>query len=77
VQTGQNDNLMTQVQGDGVTEGLVIVTGVQSQASASSTDVTNPFAPRFPSRRGTATPGGAGGAGGPGGARGAGGPPSR
>jgi HlyD family secretion protein len=71
VRVGASDNQMTQVQGQGVTEGLVIVTGVQTQAAASSTDTTNPFAPRFPRRGGTS------GAGGPGGTRGAGGPPPR
>jgi HlyD family secretion protein len=77
--TGQSDNLMTQIQGDGVTEGLVIVTGVQAQAAASSEDTTNPFAPRFPrgARSGAGTPSGAGGASGTGGTRGAGGPPPR
>lgn len=76
VRTGQSDNLMTQVQGEGVAEGLVIVAGVQAQAAASSTDTTNPFAPRFPRgpRSGTSTTGGTGGTGG---ARGAGGPPPR
>jgi HlyD family secretion protein len=76
VRTGQSDNLMTQVQGEGVSQGLVIVTGVQAQAAASSTDTTNPFAPRFPRgpRGGTGTTGGAGGTGG---ARGAGGQPPR
>ena len=58
VQAGPSDNMMTQVQGEGVAEGLVIVTGVQAQAAAQSTDTTNPFAPRFPRRPG-------GGAGGP------------
>jgi len=67
VQVGPSDNLMTQVQGEGATEGLVIVTGVQAQAAASSTDTTNPFAPRFPRRPG----------GGTGGTRDAGGPPPR
>ncbi len=71
VRTGQSDNLMTQVQGDGVTDGLVVVTGVQAPTNVSSTDTTNPFAPRFPRRGGTGGPGGAGGT------RGEGGPPSR
>jgi HlyD family secretion protein len=71
VQTGQSDNTMTQVQGQGVAEGLVVVTGVQTQAAASSADVTNPFAPRFP--RGPRSGAGSG----TGGARGAGGPPPR
>jgi HlyD family secretion protein len=63
IQTGQSDNSMTQVQGQGVAEGLVIVTGVQTRATASNTDVTNPFAPRFPRgpRGGTSGTGGAGG----------------
>ncbi len=58
MRVGPSDNLMTEVQGDGVVEGLQIVTGVQAQAAAQSTDTTNPFAPRFPRRP-------SGGAGGP------------
>jgi HlyD family secretion protein len=58
VRTGQSDNLTTQVQGEGVTEGLVIVTGVQAQAATQTADTTNPFAPKFPR-------GPRGGAGGP------------
>jgi len=48
VRTGSSDSLNTQIEGDGVTEGLEIVTGVQTQAAAQSTDTTNPFAPKFP-----------------------------
>jgi HlyD family secretion protein len=65
VQVGPTDGTMTQVQGQGVTEGLTVVTGVQTQAAASSADTTNPFAPRFPRRGGTSGARGAGGAGGP------------
>jgi len=65
VRTGPSDNLNTQIEGEGVTEGLEIVTGVQTQAAARTTDTTNPFAPKFPR-------GPRGGAGGP-----PGGPPPR
>jgi HlyD family secretion protein len=65
VRTGPSDNLNTQIEGEGVTEGLEIVTGVQAQAAARTTDTTNPFAPKFPQR----PRGGAGG--------GPGGPPPR
>jgi HlyD family secretion protein len=65
VRTGPSDNLNTQIEGDGVTEGLEIVTGVQTQAAARTTDSTNPFVPKFPR-------GPRGGAGGP-----PGGPPPR
>jgi HlyD family secretion protein len=60
VQVGPSDNLMTEVQGNGVVERLEIVTGVQAQAAAQATDTTNPFAPRFPRgpRSGTSAPGG-------------------
>ncbi len=77
VRIGPTDNLMTEVQGDGVVEGLEIVAGVQAQATAQSTDTTNPFAPRFPRRGGPSGTTGTGGAGGAGGARGTGGPPPR
>jgi HlyD family secretion protein len=64
VRTGLSNNLMTQVEGEGLTEGMEIVTGTQMQAGA-QTGTTNPFAPRIP--RGPR--GGAGG--------GPGGPPGR
>ncbi len=69
VRIGPSDNLNTQIEGEGLTEGLEIVTGVQAQAAARSTDTTNPFAPKFPQR----PRGGAGGP--PGGSPG--GPPPR
>jgi HlyD family secretion protein len=73
VQVGQNDGAMTEVQGEGLSEGLDIVVGVQAKATAQA-DATNPFAPRFPSRGGTrGGGGGGGGGGGMGGARGGGG----
>ncbi len=74
VQVGPSDGSMTEIQGAGVTEGLEIVLGVQTKATASA-DSTNPFAPRFP--RGGPRGGGAGGAGGPRGGGSPGGPPSR
>jgi HlyD family secretion protein len=63
VQVGQSDGSMTEIQGEGLTEGLEIVAGVQPKAVA-ETDSTNPFAPRFPR-------------GGPRGGSGMGGPPPR
>jgi HlyD family secretion protein len=72
VQAGQSDGSMTEIQGEGLTEGLEIVAGIQTKALA-QTDSTNPFAPRFP--RGG--PRGSGGAGGPRGGGGMGGPPTR
>jgi len=65
VRTGPSDNLNAQIEGDGVVEGLEIVTGVQTRAAAQAADTTNPFAPKFPRRP-------QGGAGGP-----PGGPPPR
>ncbi len=69
VRTGLSNTTMTEVQGEGLGEGLEIVTGTQTQAAQAGT--TNPFAPRFP--RGPRS-GGTGGAGGPGAPGGAGGP---
>jgi HlyD family secretion protein len=55
VQQGLSDGAFTEVQGEGLTEGMKIVTGVQTQTS--NEDVaTNPFTPKFPPRGGTARP---------------------
>jgi HlyD family secretion protein len=67
VQVGVSDGSLTEVQGRSLTEGMEIVLGVQPKADASSTDSTNPFAPRFPRRGAT---GGQRGGSGMGGARG-------
>jgi HlyD family secretion protein len=51
VRLGLTAGGMTEVAGENLTEGLEIITGVQSQAAGHS-DTTNPFAPKIP-RRGT------------------------
>jgi HlyD family secretion protein len=74
VHTGLSNSLMTQVEGQGLAEGTVIVTGTQTSSAAAGT--TNPFAPRFPRRRSAApSPQGPGPGQGPSGPRGA--PPGR
>jgi HlyD family secretion protein len=66
VRTGLSNSLMTQVEGEGLAEGMVIVTGTQT-SSAAATGTTNPFAPRFPRRRSAApSPEGPGSGQGPG-----------
>ncbi len=57
VRTGQSDGSMTAVEGDGVSEGLTVVTGLAATgtdkpAAASS----NPFAPQFPGRNRSGKP---------------------
>jgi HlyD family secretion protein len=55
LQAGMTDGSFTEVQGEGLTEGMRIVTGVQSQTN--NEDVaTNPFTPKFPPRGGAARP---------------------
>jgi HlyD family secretion protein len=63
VQVGLSSSTDTEVQGKDLTEGLEVVTGIQTQVAA-QTDTTNPFAPRM-RRGGTSAPGGPGGASGP------------
>jgi len=46
VQSGASDGIMTVVAGDGLSEGMPVVTGLQSRDSASS-DARNPFTPQF------------------------------
>lgn len=46
VQPGISDGTMTAVQGDGLTEGMKIVTGVNSRGGQSD-DARNPFTPQF------------------------------
>lgn len=46
---GLTDGVMTEVEGDQLTEGLEIVTGLQNRAAESS-NTTNPFAPKIPRR---------------------------
>jgi len=49
VRTGASDGLMTAVEGDGLTEGMPVVTGLKSDNRAPG-DARNPFAPQFPGR---------------------------
>jgi len=51
VRAGLTDGTLTEVEGEGLIEGLEIVTGQQMQASVAS-DTTNPFAPKIPRRGG-------------------------
>jgi HlyD family secretion protein len=52
VRQGLSDGTHTEVQGEGLTEGMNVVTGVQTQTN--NKDVaTNPFTPKFPSKPGT------------------------
>jgi hypothetical protein len=44
---------MTEVEGEGLTEGMIIVTGVQTPGN-SQTSTKNPFTPQFPGRGGRA-----------------------
>ncbi len=46
VHVGLSDGVMTEVQGEGLQEGLAVVTGEEHQAN-SSTSTTNPFTPQF------------------------------
>jgi len=50
VQKGLTDGLVTQVEGEGVAEGLAVVTGVQMPEGDASAPAGNPFVPQF--RRG-------------------------
>ena len=51
VRVGLTDGTYTEVQGEGLTEGMNIVTGVQTQTN--NKDVaTNPFTPKFPTKPG-------------------------
>jgi HlyD family secretion protein len=51
VRTGLSDGAVTQVEGGGLTEGLRVVTGLQTQAGGQS-NASNPFAPKIPRRGG-------------------------
>jgi len=51
VQIGATDGVSTEIQGDGLTEGLEVVIGEVS-ASAAGGDPTNPFIPKLPPRGG-------------------------
>jgi HlyD family secretion protein len=51
VNMGLTDGTMTEVEGEGLTAGIQIATGVRTQATGPA-DTTNPFAPKLPSRQG-------------------------
>jgi HlyD family secretion protein len=55
VRAGLSDGTYTEVQGDGLTEGMNIVTGVQTQTNNQDA-ATNPFTPKFPPRGGAGRP---------------------
>jgi HlyD family secretion protein len=62
VRTGLNDGAWTEISGEGIEEGLEIVTGEQIQTAESGSATTvNPFTPKIPGRGGSggARPGGA------------------
>ena len=65
VRTGISDQLVTEIQGEGLSEGLEVVTSDirPTDSSASAAGGTNPFAPQF-GRRGGGAGGARGGAGG-------------
>ena len=46
VQAGISDGTMTAVQGDGLAEGMQIITGLKSRGGQSD-DARNPFTPQF------------------------------
>jgi len=56
VQQGLSDGIHTEVHGEGLTEGMRIVTGIQTQNSSNQDAATNPFTPKFPPRGGSARP---------------------
>jgi len=53
VRVGLSDGTLTEVAGEELSDGLMVVTGVQQQAGA-KTDTSNPFAPSFSRGGGTA-----------------------
>jgi hypothetical protein len=48
---GVTDGISTEIQGEGLTEGMTIVTGIQVQ-TASQVNTSNPFTPKLPARGG-------------------------
>jgi HlyD family secretion protein len=56
VQQGLSDGTYTEVQGEGLTEGMKVVIGMQTQNNSSEDVATNPFTPKFPPRGGAARP---------------------
>ena len=59
VQVGLSNDTQTEVQGQGLTEGMTVATGTQAPpAGGGRSDTRNPFAPRFPRRGGQPGQGG-------------------
>jgi HlyD family secretion protein len=44
---GVSDGIVTAVTGEGVTEGMPVVTGLAAQGAATTSDARNPFTPQF------------------------------
>jgi HlyD family secretion protein len=55
VQAGLSDGIHTEVQGEGLTEEMSIVIGIQAQSNNKEDVATNPFTPKFPSKPGAGT----------------------
>jgi HlyD family secretion protein len=71
---GESDGILTEVEGEGIADGMEIVLGEEIVSKTADSGTTNPFMPKMPGRRG-GPGGGAGGAGGARPAGGGGGPP--
>ena len=56
VQQGLSDGIHTEVQGEGLTEEMSIVIGIQAQSNNKEDVASNPFTPKFPPRGGAARP---------------------
>jgi HlyD family secretion protein len=56
VQQGLSDGIHTEVQGEGLTEGMKVVIGMQTQTNSNGDVANNPFTPKFPPRGGAAKP---------------------
>jgi HlyD family secretion protein len=56
VQQGLSDGVFSEVQGEGLTEGMRIVIGIETQSNSKEDVATNPFTPKFPPRGGAAKP---------------------
>jgi HlyD family secretion protein len=56
VQQGLSDGIHTEVQGEGLTEGMRVVLGIEAQNNGKEDVATNPFTPKFPPRGGAAKP---------------------
>ena len=52
VQAGLSDDIKTEVRGEGLTEGMEVVGGVQAEQTQAGdqTETTNPFTPKIPKR---------------------------